>query len=82
MKIVIHGEEFILREKEVEIAKQAVNRFIKVIKEGSIENNMPTLYLALLAVMKAKSTDLLESLNHEQIAVIMRLLQKPDETRL
>ncbi len=80
MKIVIDGEELVLRKEEVEIAKQAVNRFIRVVKEGGVENNMPTLYITLLAVMHAKATDLLNTLNGEQIAKVLNLLKETDST--
>lgn len=75
MKIVINGEELSLKEKEVEIAKQSINRFLGVIKEGSIENNMPTLYITLLAVMKTKATDLLNGLDLQQLRDTVELLK-------
>lgn len=56
MKIVIDGEELVLRQEEVEIAKQAVNRFMRVVKEGGIENNMPTLYITLLQSVTSGNT--------------------------
>ena len=80
MKIVIDGEELVLRQEEVEIAKQAVNRFMRVVKEGGIETNMPTLYITLLAVMQAKATDLLNTLNGKQIAKVLDLLKAPGPT--
>ena len=42
MKIVINGKEVALREKEVRIAKKAINRLLQTMKEGAVENNMPT----------------------------------------
>lgn len=77
MKIVINGKEIALREKDILIAKKALDRFVKTIKDGAVENNLPTLYIALLAVMKVKATDLLNSLNSEQVEEIVRLLDRP-----
>lgn len=75
MKIVVDGKVFTLRETDVQIAKQALNRFMKVIKEGAAENNMPLLYIAFLAVMKVKATDMLNNLDPEQLAEVVRLLE-------
>lgn len=75
MKIVINGKEVALREKEVRIAKKAINRLLQTMKEGAVENNIPTLYVAVLAVMKVKATELLNSLDPVQLEEVMQLLE-------
>lgn len=75
MKIVINGKEVTLREKEVQVAKKAINRLLQKMKEGAVENNMPTLYVAILAVMKVKATELLNRLDPVQWEEIVQLLE-------
>lgn len=78
MKIVINNRELKLREKDVQIAQKSVERMIETIKKGAIENNMPTLYIAFLAVMKIKVNELLQCLDYEQFAMIVELLEGTD----
>ena len=47
---------------------------MSVIKNGSIDNNMPTLYLTVLAVMKVRSEEMLNSLDLSEINKIISLL--------
>lgn len=74
MKIVILGNEVTLRQQDVAIAKKVLDRFMNVIKNGSIDNNMPTLYLTVLAVMKVRSEEMLNSLDLSEINKIISLL--------
>lgn len=74
MKIVILGNEVTLRQQDVAIAKKVLDRFMSVIKNGSIDNNMPTLYLTVLAVMKVRSEEMLNSLDLSEINKIISLL--------
>lgn len=75
MKIMINGKEVTLREKEVRVAKKAIDRLLKKMKEGAVENNVPTLYVAVLAVMKVKATELLNSLDPVQWEKVVQLLE-------
>ena len=74
MKIVILGNEVTLRQQDVAIAKKVLDRFMNVMKNGSIDNNMPTLYLTVLAVMKVRSEEMLNSLDLSEINKIISLL--------
>lgn len=75
MKIMINGKEVTLREKEVRVAKKAIDRLLQKMKEGAVENNVPTLYVAVLAVMKVKATELLNSLDPVQWEKVVQLLE-------
>ena len=76
MKIVISGNEVTLRESDVKIAKETINRFMSNLKEGAIENNMPTLYITILAVMNVKSSALLKTIEPQKLEEIMQLLKE------
>ena len=76
MKIVISGNEVTLRESDVKIAKDTINRFMSKLKEGAIENNMPTLYITILAVMNVKSSELLKTIEPQKLEEIMQLLKE------
>ena len=76
MKIVISGNEVTLRESDVKIAKETINRFMSKLKEGAIENNMPTLYITILAVMNVKSSELLKTIEPQKLEEIMQLLKE------
>lgn len=75
MKIMINGKEVTLREKEVRVAKKAIDRLLQKMKEPPVENNVPTLYVAVLAVMKVKATELLNSLDPVQWEKVVQLLE-------
>lgn len=46
------------------------------LKEGAIENNMPTLYITILAVMNVKSSELLKTIEPQKLEEIMQLLKE------
>ena len=75
MKIVVSGKEIALREKDVKVAKKVVRRFLQTVKHGTIENNMPTLYVTVLAVMKAKTNEMLMNLDANTLQKILELLK-------
>lgn len=60
MKLIISGKEIQVRDTDYEIARQAVDRFLDTIKKGAADNNMPTLYLTVIAVLYTKSERLLK----------------------
>ena len=80
MQLIVDGKTILLRDKEVQIAGEALRRFLAKMKEGATENNMPTLYIAVLAVMQVKATNLLNSLDAEQFNLIVSLLEKDQES--
>lgn len=79
MKIVISGNEVTLRDSEVKIAKETVERFLNTVKGGAIENNMPTLYITILAVMNIKSTELLRAIDGQKLNEIICLLKEKND---
>lgn len=79
MKVKISGKEIVLRERDVDIAKKALNRFMSVVKNGAIDNNMPTLYLAVLAVMRVTSEEMLNSIDTAMIHHIITILEQDNE---
>lgn len=76
MKVKIHGKEIALRDEDVDIAKKVLNRFVGVVKNGAIDNNMPTLYLTVIAVMRVKSEEMLNSIDPSMMHEIISILNK------
>lgn len=76
MKVKINGKEIALRDRDVDIAKKVFNRFMRVIENSAIDNNMPTLYLAVIAVMRVKSEEILNSIEPSMIREIISILSQ------
>lgn len=76
MKVKISGKEIALRDRDVEIAKKVLNRFMRVVENSAIDNNMPTLYLAVIAVMRVKSEEILNSIEPSKIREIISILSQ------
>lgn len=76
MKIRVDGADIPLRSKDVEIAQQVVQRFLNTVKEGAAGNNMPTLYITVLAVMEIKARELLSSIDQKQLTEVVKLLSR------
>ena len=74
MKIVVAGKEIRLREKDVAIAQKVIMPFLNTVKAGASENNMPTLYITVLAILHAKTGELLASVNEQDLKKVMELL--------
>lgn len=76
MKVKISGKEIALRDRDVDIAKKVFNRFMRVVENSAIDNNMPTLYLAVIAVMRVKSEEILNSIEPSMIREIISILSQ------
>ena len=82
MKLIISGKEVQVRDTDYEIARQVVDRFLETVKRGAADNNMPTLYLTVIAVLYTKSERLLEH-SSQALQGILELVssQLPNETK-
>lgn len=76
MKVKISGKEIALRDRDVDIAKKVFNRFMRVVENSALDNNMPTLYLAVIAVMRVKSEEILNSIEPSMIREIISILSQ------
>lgn len=71
MKVYIDGKEINVPRKEMVIARNALNSFLKVTQTGSrAGKNNPALYLTTLLMMYKKSSELLAEMGIENMAYV------------
>jgi hypothetical protein len=75
MKTLIGGQEISLDEREVTIAKRAVNKLLYSMKKTGMRSGRPTLWLTAAMVMYVKALDVIEGVEPENIKKFVELLK-------
>jgi hypothetical protein len=76
MKIIVGGTELSLDDREVIIAKKAINRLFAAMKKGGVRSGHPSLYLTAAVVMYVKSLDVITDVGPENINILADLVRK------
>lgn len=80
MKIIIGGKEINLVDRDVQLAKKLVKKFLKTTKEKAEDNGAPTFYFTLLTVMYLMAQDRLIATSPELLAMLLNASYKNSET--
>jgi hypothetical protein len=72
---MIGGQEISLDEREVTIAKRAVNKLLYSMKKAGVKASRPTLWLTTAIVMYVKALDVIEGVEPENIKKFAELLK-------
>jgi len=79
MKIMIGGHEISLADRDVQLAKKLVKKFMKTAKEKAEANNAPTFYFTLLTVMYLIAHDHITAVSPETLALLLNAAHKNSE---
>lgn len=79
MKLFLDDREIPIRQRDVVIARNAVNVFLETTKAGAQKAHSSSLYFTTLLMMYKKSTELLYELGVDNLGVVMKLLNGSGE---
>jgi len=71
MKILIGGKEINLVDRDVQLAKKLVKKFMKTAKEKAEANDAPTFFFTLLTVMYLMAHDHITAVSPETLALLL-----------
>jgi len=76
MKIIIDGKEINLVDRDVQLAKKLIKKFLGTAKEKAEGNGAPTFYFTLLTVMYLMAHDRLIATSPELLAILLNASYK------
>jgi len=79
LKLLIQGVEIPLEQKDIILARSAVNSFVESVRIGTGRSSSTSLYLTTLIMMYKKSTELLNELGLDNLQYVMTLLNANKE---
>ena len=72
MKIIIGGKLISLIPRDVKIARELVNDFLKSVEKNAFEKNAPALFFTTLIMMHIKSQDEIKAITPETMQIILQ----------
>lgn len=81
MKVKMGGKIITLSDRDVKTAKKAVSHFLDTYRNAAEEQNAKTFIYTLLIVMNIMSTDYINTLSPEFLALILDAAAQTEEER-